>query len=137
MFHLKRENIAVRKDIKPILVSDINEHRLSREYLDRLCFRPKQLVFRQLHIAPVEDGLKVQPMNRHLPDGPERIKCADLLDADVVPGVLIAELAGNFDTIDADSESLERMFTLSGHALPGAKWLLVQGLFAVTAASGA
>ena len=32
---------------------------------------------------------------------------------------------------------LKRMFTLSGHALPGAKWLLVQGLFAVTAASGA
>jgi predicted RNA binding protein YcfA (HicA-like mRNA interferase family) len=32
---------------------------------------------------------------------------------------------------------LQRMFTLSGHALPGAKWLLVQGLFAVTAASGA
>jgi hypothetical protein len=31
----------------------------------------------------------------------------------------------------------QRMFTLSGHALPGAKWLLVQGLFAVTAASGA
>src|ERR1039458_274149 len=30
---------------------------------------------------------------------------------------------------------LKRMFTLSGHALPGAKWLLVQGLFAVTAAS--
>src|ERR1035441_1376730 len=34
-------------------------------------------------------------------------------------------------------DSLKRMFTLSGHALPGAKWLLVQGLFAVTAASGA
>src|ERR1035441_9108743 len=32
---------------------------------------------------------------------------------------------------------VQRMFTLSGHALPGAKWLLVQGLFAVTAASGA
>ena len=31
----------------------------------------------------------------------------------------------------------QRMFTPSGHALPGAKWLLVQGLFAVTAASGA
>ena len=35
------------------------------------------------------------------------------------------------------SPQLERMFTLSGHALPGAKWLLVQGLFAVTAGSGA
>jgi len=32
---------------------------------------------------------------------------------------------------------LKRMFTPSGHALPGAKYLLVQGLFAVTAASAA
>ena len=35
------------------------------------------------------------------------------------------------------STKLKRMFTLSGHALPGAKWLLVQGLFVVTAGSGA
>ena len=32
---------------------------------------------------------------------------------------------------------LKRMFTPSGHALSGAKWLLVQGFFAVTSASGA
>src|ERR1035441_810079 len=49
----------------------------------------------------------------------------------------LGELGYPVDVIVISTGRFERMFTLSGHALPGAKWLLVQGLFAVTAGSGA
>src|ERR1017187_10146217 len=86
--------------------------------------RPEQYHGSVYDVIPARTGYRkpiVEWNEEEIPANGRRIKVT-------LNGVII---------LDADLDMVKRMFTLSGHALPGAKWLLVQGLFAVTAASGA